>query len=146
MPRLTRNRRAILLVLVAPGVLVVLYDLVVSRLGIGSVLYGVRITSSLPLREARYQSHASFEYANEVAHHWQSTAIGLPMPPEGLGGERFEAHVTFTDRESGMRWRYSSFQYRYPVVVAVQADGRRVGKVVELPDARESREVTVRLD
>jgi hypothetical protein len=31
-------------------------------------------------------------------------------------------------------------------VIADLADGRRVAKVVELPDARESREVTVALD
>jgi hypothetical protein len=145
MPHLTRAR-AVILILAVAVVLVVLYDLVVARLGIGSVMYGVRINSSLPIREARYQSHARVDYANEVAHHWQSTTIGLPVPPEGLDGERFEAHVTFTDRESGMGWRYSSFQYRYLVVVAVLADGRRVGKVVELPDARESREITVHLD
>src|SRR5689334_19463052 len=41
----------------------------------------------------------------------------------------------------GLRWR--RMQFEYLVVIAVLPDGRQVGKVVDIPDGRVSREVSV---
>jgi hypothetical protein len=138
-------RRLVLGSLAAAVALPLLYDFTVTRVGIGSFTYVVRIVSPVPVHEVRYQSFPSPEWAEEAVH-FKSVDRREPVQAGLRDGDRFYLSVTFYDRESGLRWRYSYVQHRYLLVVATLADGGRVEKLVELPDVRESREVTVALD
>lgn len=144
MSRLTRTR-LILGSLASVVALPLLYDVMVTRLGIGSFTYVVRIVSPVPVHELRCQTFRDREYAEEAVL-IKSVDRREPVPAGLRDGDRYYLSVTFYDRESGLRWRYSYVQHRYLLVVATLADGRRVEKLVDLPSADESREVTVALD
>ncbi|HEX4609932.1 MAG TPA: hypothetical protein VH092_17190 [Urbifossiella sp.] len=145
MRHLIRYRCPIVCILVAAIGLPVLYDRIVARVAIGGFMYEVRVVSSVSIREVRYKSFRTLDWAEEALHFKQIDRRD-PVSPVEWDGDRFGADVTFYDRESGMGWRYSYIQDRFLAVVALLADGRRVTKIVELPDARGSREVTIQLD
>lgn len=145
MPRLT-HRRAILLLLAVVAGLLLLYDRATTLLGSGGVNLLVRIHSEFPVREASTEVFWQREQAASATKVCSPDALRDVVPTSGLRGEPFEVWVPIDTRISGLGLTNTRVQTRYLVLVAVLADGRRVGKVVELPDARESREVTVRLD
>ena len=144
MPRLIRTRTIVLLLAVPVGLLL-LYDLVVAVKGIGSIRYCVRVVSSVPVREVRYESFPSSKWAEETVH-YKVVDRREAVRPEEWEGDQFSAWVEFITSDSGLRWRSSFVQHRYLLIVAVLADGRRAEKLVELPHADESQEVTVALD
>jgi hypothetical protein len=69
---------------------------------------------------------------------WSATA-------EPFDGKPLVVNVPVGGRESMSGRELKRYQFRYLVVIAVLADGRRVGKLVEIPDSRESREISVEL-
>ena len=58
-------------------------------------------------------------------------------------GEPLFVTVRFSTRTALSGRELSRFQFRYLVVVAVFVDGRRVAKVVDLPDLRDDGEIRV---
>ena len=79
-------------------------------------------------------------------------ALTVLMPPESrmwsavadpFDGRPLTVGVPVSWRESPLGRQYWRTQFRYLVVIATMPDGERVGKLVDIPDGRESREVTV---
>lgn len=58
-------------------------------------------------------------------------------------GRPLIVHVPVSGRESPFGRELARSQFRFLVVIADLADGRRVGKLVDIPDGRVSREVSV---
>jgi hypothetical protein len=58
-------------------------------------------------------------------------------------GQPIKVRVEISGRESPFGRELRPFQCRFLAVTAVLADGRQVGKVVEIPDRHVSREVSV---
>jgi len=86
------------------------------------------------------------EYAEEAVAHllppesrmWSTTA-------DPFDGQPLIVRVAVSGRESPFGRELRRSQFRYLAVIAVLPDGRRVGKVVDIPDERVSREVSVAL-
>ncbi len=146
MPLLTRNRRVILLILVVGVGLLLLYDRTTTLLASGGINLLVRIRSEVPVREASTEVFWQRERAESATEVRSPDALRGVVSVSGLRGEPFEVWVPIDTRISGLGLTNKQVQTNYLVLVAVLADGRRVAKVVELPEANESREVTVRLD
>jgi hypothetical protein len=86
------------------------------------------------------------EYADE--------AVTRLLPPQSrswsavadpFDGRPLTVGVAVGERESPFGRVLQRFQFRFMAVIAVMPDGSRIGKVVEIPDGRVSREVTVEL-
>jgi hypothetical protein len=136
-----------LLVLAAGVLLLVLYDLTTELIGDGLITYRVRLTSRVPVREAVAKVYSRPEQAESVAQQFLSLAeFRSSASPTDSAGEPLEVRVWVTTRVSGLGLRRTRVQQTGLLVIADLADGRHVAKAVELPDARESREVTVALD
>ncbi len=60
-------------------------------------------------------------------------------------GKPFPVYVPITGRDSPLGREISRRQHRFLAVIGNLQDGRRIGKLVELPDLRKSREVSVSL-
>jgi hypothetical protein len=60
-------------------------------------------------------------------------------------GEPLTVHVPQSGQDSMSGRELQRFQFRYLVVVAELPDGRRVGKLVDIPDCRVAREVSIAL-
>ncbi len=76
------------------------------------------------------------------------------LPPESrmwsaiadpFAGEPLTVYVPVGGRESMSRRQLRRFQFRYLVVIATLPDGRRVGKMVDIPDGLAVTEVTVEI-
>jgi hypothetical protein len=107
----------------------------------------VRVSSHPgPPRAVSCQAFALREQAEFVLEHllppetrlW--SAVADPFADEPLS---VYVRVSGWASMSGRELR--RFQFRYLVVIAVLPDGRRVGKLVDIPDGRVCREVTVEL-
>ena len=84
------------------------------------------------------------EYADEAVAHllplesWSAVA-------DPFDGQPITVRVAVSGRESPFGRELLRSQFRFLAVIAVLPDGRRVGKVVDIPDGRVSREVSVAL-
>jgi len=111
----------------------------------GSFDLTVRVSSADgPLRSVRCESFARREHAEEL--------LERPGPPgsrvwsvaaEPFAGEPLSVPVRVSGRESPCGREVGRYQFRFLAVIGELADGRRVGKLVEIPDCRVSREVSV---
>jgi hypothetical protein len=107
----------------------------------------VRVSSSLgPPRSVSCQACSHREQAEYVLEHL--------LPPEGrlwsatadpFAGEPLTVNVPVSGRDSMSGRELRRGQFRWLVVIAVLPDGRRAGKLVEIPDGRVCREVSVEL-
>jgi hypothetical protein len=107
----------------------------------------VRVLSDAgPPRSVSCETFGRREYAEHAAAH--------RLPPESqmwsavadpFDGQPITVKVAVSGRESMSGRELRRSQFRYLVVVAVLPDGRRVAKVVEIPDGRMSRELSVTL-
>jgi hypothetical protein len=79
-------------------------------------------------------------------------ALAVLLPPETrmwstvadpFDGQPLTVLVPVSGRESPLGRELRRSQFRYLVVIAVLPDGRRVGKLVDIPDSRVSQEVSV---
>jgi hypothetical protein len=70
---------------------------------------------------------------------------GCATVADPFAGEPLTVHIKTVGRSSAFDRDLSRTQYRFLVVGAEWPDGRRVWKVVEIPDGRVSREVRVSL-
>jgi hypothetical protein len=67
----------------------------------------------------------------------------LPPPTNQFVGPSQTVSVPTSGRLSPCGRELQRFQFRHLVVIAQLNDGRRFGKVISIPDTRESREVSV---
>ena len=81
-------------------------------------------------------------------------ALAVLLPPDTrmwsaivdpFDGRPLEVRVAVNWRESPLGRQYWRTQFRYLVVIATMPDGERIGKLVDIPDSRESKQVTVSL-
>jgi hypothetical protein len=102
-------------------------------------------SSDGPLHSVSCQAFSRREDAEYVVKHL--------LPPEGLwftvadpfDGQPLTVGVPLSGRVSPWGRELGRFQFKYLVVIGQLKDGRRIGKLVEIPDSRESREVSVAL-
>ena len=86
------------------------------------------------------------EFANEaVTHLLPSESRSWSAVADPFDGRPITVHVAVSGRESPFGRELRRSQFRYLAVIAVMPDGRRVGKVVDIPDGQVSREVSVAL-
>ena len=105
----------------------------------------VHVTSPAgPLHSVSCQAFGRREQTEEVLEYL--------LPPESLGysavadpfvGEPLKVYVPVSGRDSPSGRTLRRTQFRYLVVIGQWQDGRRAGKLVEIPDGRVSREVSV---
>ncbi len=99
-----------------------------------------------PLKSVSCQACGRREEAEEVLEYLlppdtrQWSAVADPFD-----GQPLTVQVPVSGRASPMGRELRRSQFRYLVVIGQLNDGRRVGKLVEIPDGRESREVSVSL-
>jgi hypothetical protein len=95
-------------------------------------------------RSVTCESFGRREYADE--------AVALLRPPQSrswsavadpFDGRPLTVPVAVSGRDSPLGRKLRRFQFRFLAVIAVLPDGSQVGKVVEIPDGRASREVLV---
>jgi hypothetical protein len=107
----------------------------------------VRVSSSPgPPRSVSCQACGRREAAEYVLEHLlppETRSYSATADP--FAGEPLTVNVPVSGRESMTGRQLSRFQFRWLVVIAVLPDGRRVGKLVEIPDGEVSREVRVEL-
>ena len=70
---------------------------------------------------------------------------GYAVVADPFRGEPLSVKIGISERVSGFGRTLSYSQHRFLVVLAEWPDGRRVCKVVEIPEVRVSKEVTVEL-
>lgn len=99
-----------------------------------------------PVRSVGYEPfghHADAEFA--VRHAGPPKKWDWAVTVEPFAGEPLEVYVPVSGRASMSGRELSRTQHRYLAVAGQLDDGRWVAKVVDLPDCRESREVSVTL-
>ena len=141
-----RRLRITLLALAAAVGLVLAAAALTEIRGVGSAEYAVLIESDQALAGAGAEVCNTRDEAEDLARELPLSECRYRLSPTELPRRRLTVIATTTTHEYGLPRRTKHYQQRYLAVVAVLGDGRRVGTAVELPDARESREVTVRLD
>ncbi|SRR6266852_3729705 len=105
----------------------------------------IRSTSGLPIQSASAEAFGDNESAECV-----SQAL---MPPESIYsttqdpfiGEEMAVPVPTSERtNSSLAWNYRSFyQFKTLVIIVQYKDGRREGRMVEIPDLRQTRAIEV---
>lgn len=99
-----------------------------------------------PPRAVSCEAFGHREYAEKiVARLLPTESQARSAIADPFGGQTLTVSVPVSGRRSpfGRELRWSQFQAL--VVIATYPDGHRVGKVVDIPDSRVSREVTVEL-
>ena len=99
-----------------------------------------------PLRSVSCQAFGRRDEAEQIAElllsPYSQTWSAVSDP---FSGKPLKVQVAVSGRDSPSGRKLRRYQFRYLVVIGTFQDGRQVGKVVEIPDCRESREVNVSL-
>lgn len=88
-----------------------------------------------------YGNRDSAEFA--VAHHLSSERQVWSEVEDPFQGKPVKVRVAVSGHDSFLGFELSRSQFRYLAVIVTYPDGRKAGRVVDIPDMRESREVTV---
>lgn len=136
-------------VFIAAGVLVVLF--LVIEFGIGMISDGafpltVDVVSVDPPNRLSAQVHAHHDdavWASEQSHLYDDFRQVVTADP--YNGQPFEVRVECSYHASPLGRQTDWTQANYLVVLAEWDDGRRVSKVVEIPDGRTTRTMSVEL-
>ena len=97
-----------------------------------------------PPRSVSCEACARRQDAEQVLEHLQPPEAGSRSATANpFVGEPLIIKVPVSGRDAMSGRQLSRFQFGWLVVIAVLPDGRRVGKLVEIPDGRVSREVSV---
>jgi hypothetical protein len=141
-----RKPLAVVLVLVTGG-LVWFYTSAQYIIWDGGFDLTVHVTSSAgPLRSVTCRAYGQRDDAEQAAKYL--------LPPESdlwaaqadpFTGEPLTLNIPLSGRDSMSGRELSRFQFRHLVVIGQLQDGRRVSKLVEIPDCRVSRDVSVAL-
>lgn len=137
----------VIALLLAVGAAVWVYTSATYIIWDGGYDLTVRVTSNPgPPQSVSCQARGRREDAEYVLEHllppetqlWSATADPFASKP-------LTVHVPVSGRVSRSGRQLSRTQFHWLVVIAVLPDGRRVGKLVEIPDGRVSREINVEL-
>lgn len=111
----------------------------------GSYELTVRIENrGPPIRCVSCESHGMRDDAEfAVAHRLPPESAMWSVVEDPFQGEPINVRVAVSGHDSFLGFELSRSQFRYLAVIVTYADGRKVGQVVDIPDMRESREVTV---
>ncbi len=142
-------RRALIAVVATLAVGVLAWEFIPVQVLIWDGSFDLTVRVECPAGQPRSVSCEAFgrrEYADEAAAQllppesrmWSTTA-------EPFDGQALSVRVAVSGRESPFGRELRRSQFRHLAVIAVLADGRRVGKVVDIPDGQVSREVSVTL-
>ncbi len=100
-----------------------------------------------PIRVVRCGSAPNREYAEvEVSEiiRLEPSGVWPSAVADPYEGQPLSVQVPVSGRDHGLfGWKLSRTQFQYLAVVVIYADGQPTGQVVEIPDGRVSREVTV---
>jgi len=140
-------RRAFLIV----GALVVAIGLILWLFPVrGQVLDGgfdlsVRVSSSAgPLRSVSCEAFGRRPEAEQTLENlWPPETRLWSAVTDSFAGEPLTVHVPVTVVALPWGQELQRRQLRFLVIIGQLADGRRVGKLVDIPDCQESREVNV---
>jgi hypothetical protein len=105
----------------------------------------VRVASAQPLRSVSCQVFGRRAEAEEGLEHLLPEKGLWAAAADPFAGEPLTIHVPVGGRDSPSGRELSRFQSQYLVVVGQLPDGKRIGKLVEIPDCRVSRQVSVSL-
>ena len=107
----------------------------------------VRVMSdSGPPRSVTCQAFGRRDEAAYALEHLLPPETGLwSATAEPFTDDPLTVRVPLSGQDSMSGRELQRFQFRYMVVVAEYPNGRRVGKLVHLPDCRESREISITL-
>jgi hypothetical protein len=136
-----------LLLLSGAGILLIPWQMIREG-GLWPISVAVRSASNSPITAVSAEVFGSRESAEYTLEHL--------LPPEGrlfsavvdpFQGEPFEVRVPTGQQTSrALLWAYTRHaQWRFLVVIARYKDGRREGRLVEIPDLRETRSLDVEL-
>lgn len=140
-------KNPLLAVLAILGVALVAWEFIPIQVSLcdGSYNLTVRIKSSVGQPSSvSCEVFGNLDYAKEV--------VDNQFPPETemwsrvvdpFDGQPITVSVPLTERLSPLGRELSRVQFRYLAVIAVLPDGKRIGKLVNIPDCRELREVSV---
>jgi len=99
-----------------------------------------------PLKSVSCQACGGRKEAEEVLEHLLPPDLGSRSAvADPFDGQPLTVQVPVSGRASPIGRELRRSQFRYLVVIGQLNDGRRLGKLVEIPDGRESREVNVSL-
>jgi hypothetical protein len=99
-----------------------------------------------PLKSVSCQACGGREEAEEILEYLLPPDLGSSSAvADPFDGQPLRVQVPVSGRASPMGRELRRSQFRYLVVIGQLNDGRRLGKLVEIPDGRESREVSVSL-
>jgi hypothetical protein len=106
----------------------------------------VTVTSSAgPLRAVSCEAFGRRDYADEALEFLMSPMSPWSARAKPFGGEPLTVNVSTSGRASPSGRELSRFQFRHLVVIGEFHDGRRVGKLVQIPDGEVSRKLSVTL-
>jgi hypothetical protein len=106
----------------------------------------VRVSSNPgPPQAVSCEACSSRKHAEYAMEHLLLPETRWSATADPFTGEPLTVRVPISVRYSRSGRELSHFQFQYLVVVAVLPDGRRVGKVVDIPGGQVSREVNVEL-
>lgn len=142
-------RRALIAVVVVLALGVLAWEFVPVQVRVWDGSFDLTVRVECPEGRPRSVTCEAFgrcEYADEAVAHL--------LPPESrmwstvadpFDGQPIAVRVAVSGRESPFGRELRRSQFRFLAVIAVLPGGRQVGKVVDIPDGRVSREVSVAL-
>jgi hypothetical protein len=141
-----RRKLVAVLVLLVFGVALWAYSSATHIVWDGGFDLSVHVSSNPgPPLSVTCQPFGRLEYAEYMLKHLSPETRLWSVSADPFVGEPLIVHVPVSGRDSMSGRQLSRSQFEYLVVVAVLPDGRRVGKLVDIPDGRVSREVSVTL-
>lgn len=103
-------------------------------------------TSSTPIHLVRYQTTlAKGDYVREIRDGGENWPDWHPHIADDFDGDTFSVSVKCSGAESGLMRRLSYAQMPLLLVWVELANGRKVFEVIEIPDGRRQREVTLQV-
>jgi hypothetical protein len=146
---MTATRRALLIAVLVVLIGALAWEFVPVQVTVwdGGFDLTVRVSSTaVALRSVSCEAFAHRGDAEEaLENHLPPRTRLWSAVADPFTGEPLRVTVPVSGHESPSGREISRFQFRHLVVIGQLPDGRRVGKLVEIPDCRESREVSVTL-
>lgn len=139
-----RRKLIVIVVLMIAGVLLWVYTSMQYTIWDGGFELTIHVSSDPgPPRSVSCQAFGSRQDAEYVLTRLIHPERLWSIVADPFNGEALILNVPLSGHDSMSGRELVRFQFRYLVVIAVLPDGRRVGKLVEIPDCRVSREVSV---
>ena len=133
------------IVLLLSGAMAWVYTSMPHIIGDGSYDLTVHVSSNLgPPSAVSCEAFSRREHAEFALNDFlPSETKQHSATADPYNGQPLTVSIPVSDRTSMSGRELQRFQFRYLVVLAQMPDGRRVGKLLEIPDAGVAREVSV---